>query len=357
MESMLGFRQDLGYAGAVQSMAAIAVHPELGSSGSQNASGGLDEAVLRTAETMQMGDEFEIEAGSETVLARLHGSASSSAAVVLPSASLGWNEGNSTIRYSMASSLPGWQDLENASASMELPALSLRNGKLVIEHGLHQQIGWERRTETSDVAVQVFSDHIENPVIEASGRLTGSNTEALALEDSTSGLLRVAGPDYSTFGLVATASHKLPGTNAIRISYATGDALVLPDAPSHRISSASLAQTFASARPHRAQMYSVSFSGTIEGTGTHWVASYRWQPEDTVTRVAPFATNAAEPWLNIHLRQPVSLHHNGTEHLDLLLDVRNLLAEGYQPMVLSDGSILFFAQDQRSIRGGLAFTF
>ena len=28
MESMLGFRQDLGFAGSVQSVAAVAVHPE-----------------------------------------------------------------------------------------------------------------------------------------------------------------------------------------------------------------------------------------------------------------------------------------------------------------------------------------
>jgi hypothetical protein len=37
--------------------------------------------------------------------------------------------------------------------------------------------------------------------------------------------------------------------------------------------------------------------------------------------------------------------------------MRNLLAEGYQPYILSDGSLILFAQDQRSIRAGLAFTF
>jgi hypothetical protein len=34
---------------------------------------------------------------------------------------------------------------------------------------------------------------------------------------------------------------------------------------------------------------------------------------------------------------------------EALLDVRNLLAEGYRPILLSDGSLLVFAQDQRSI--------
>ena len=33
MESMLGFRQDLGFAGSVQSVAAVAIHPEIDSTG------------------------------------------------------------------------------------------------------------------------------------------------------------------------------------------------------------------------------------------------------------------------------------------------------------------------------------
>ena len=104
-------------------------------------------------------------------------------------------------------------------------------------------------------------------------------------------------------------------------------------------------------------MYSLSLTGTIEGTGTRWRASYRWQPEDSVTRVAPFAADAAEPWLNLHLRQPIYLPGMGSDHVELLLDIRNLLAEGYRPFMMSDGSSFVFAQDQRGIRGGLAFTF
>jgi hypothetical protein len=37
--------------------------------------------------------------------------------------------------------------------------------------------------------------------------------------------------------------------------------------------------------------------------------------------------------------------------------VRNRLSEGYRPYLLSDGSLLVFAQDQRGIRAGLGFTF
>jgi hypothetical protein len=107
-------------------------------------------------------------------------------------------------------------------------------------------------------------------------------------------------------------------------------------------------------------MCSVALSGTTEGTGTRWRASYRWQPDATVTQVAPFAVDASEPYLNIYIRQPIHLvnaNRQGPVGLEAQLDMRNLLAEGYRPFLSSDGSHLYFAQAQRSIRGGVAFTF
>jgi len=119
---------------------------------------------------------------------------------------------------------------------------------------------------------------------------------------------------------------------------------------------ASLAQVLAGVHPRRAQTYSLSLSGTLDGTNTRWRASYRWQPEDTVTEIAPFVPDAAEPYLNLHLSQPIHLR-GGSSSFETVLDVRNLLAQGYRPYVLSDGSLLIFAQDQRSIRAGLVFNF
>jgi hypothetical protein len=43
--------------------------------------------------------------------------------------------------------------------------------------------------------------------------------------------------------------------------------------------------------------------------------------------------------------------------LEATIDVTNLLAEGYQPILSADGETLFLAQSPRTIEGGLAFTF
>jgi hypothetical protein len=118
-----------------------------------------------------------------------------------------------------------------------------------------------------------------------------------------------------------------------------------------------MGQLLAGAHPRHAQMYSLSLSGTLDGTGTRWRASYRWQPDETVTRVAPYALESTEPYLNAHMRMPIRLHRNGASRIEALLDMRNLLAQGYHPYLLSDGSVVVFAQGQRGISGGLAFTF
>jgi hypothetical protein len=354
MESMLGFRQELGFAGSVQSVAAVAVHPEIEGAGSL----GLDEASMSSSETMNFGDEFQAEAGAEQVIARFAQGSSNTVAAALPFVTVGWRKDDSTLSYRMATSVPDIRPEGESQAAAWLPTVSLRDGKLAVEHGLHQEIGWQRKTDASGTAVVLYADSLSNPVLEAMSHLAAGGNAQLsgnALFDRASGLMRAAGPRFSTAGMVATVEHSLPAGNDIRISYANGDALVMQRTTQMR--PMPLSQVLALARPRRTQTYSLSLSGTLDGTGTRWRASYRWQPEETVTRVAPFAMDAAEPFFNVHLRQPVCGHREGAKRVDAMVDVRNLLAEGYRPFVLSDGSILMFAQDQRSVSAGVAFSF
>jgi hypothetical protein len=65
--------------------------------------------------------------------------------------------------------------------------------------------------------------------------------------------------------------------------------------------------------------------------------------------------DAAEPYLNLHLRQPIHLRRDGRRRFEALLDVRNLLAQGYRPYLLSDGSLLIFAQEQRGLASAPAW--
>ena len=206
------------------------------------------------------------------------------------------------------------------------------------------------------MTVLVYGDNIDNPVMQAMGHLVGGNSGPVAatmLFDPMSGLMQAAGPDFSSAGMLASMDHRLPGGNQVRLSYANGNALTIGETTAP----VGLTELLASAHPSYVQSYSISLSGTLDGSGTRWQASYRWQPEDTFTSVAPFALNAPQPYLSIRLRQCLHPRSDGTGGLQALIDLHNLLAQGYRPYMLSDGSLLFFAQNQRGIRGGPGLPF
>jgi hypothetical protein len=64
----------------------------------------------------------------------------------------------------------------------------------------------------------------------------------------------------------------------------------------------------------------------------------------------------ADPYFSFFIRQPLP-KGSSLGHMEALIDVRNLLAEGYVPVFGQDGHTLYLMQAPRSIRGGLAFTF
>lgn len=342
MESMLGFRQDLGFAGSVESLGAISIHPVVEGPDAE----GLDEAAMRSAETINLGDEFQIEAGAQQVLARFSQNTPNTILAALPFATVAWKGGNTTVSYRLASAPAGINHSES-QPGFYLPQVAMRDGQLTLQHGTHQEVAWERRTDASGVSFLVYSDQINNPVIEASGAASAADG---VLRDPISGLMRGAGQNFSGAGIVAAMERRIGG-NSVRVSYANGDAMVMPAV----VHPTGLSQIFAAARPRHAQMYAISLSGTLEGTGTRWRASYRWQPANTVTAIAPYSVGVIEPYLNLHLRQPITTHSNGV-NVEALLNVNNLLAEGYRPYLLNSG-VVVFAQDQRSVGAGVAFTF
>src|SRR5215472_9142286 len=200
MESMLGFRQDLGFAGSVESMAAISIHPVIEGAGAD----GLEEAAMRSAETINLGDEFEINAGTQQVFARFMQNSPNTVAAALPFASVAWHGGNTTVSYRMATAPMGANQNES-KATYYLPRVSMRRGALVLQHGMHQEIAWERRTDTSGLSFRVFSDEIDNPVVEASGTAAAADG---VLIDPVSGMIRGTGQNYSSTGVMATAERR-----------------------------------------------------------------------------------------------------------------------------------------------------
>ena len=97
-------------------------------------------------------------------------------------------------------------------------------------------------------------------------------------------------------------------------------------------------------------------SGTVDRTHTKWIASYRWVNGSGVTPVDMFnaSPGQADPYLNVFIRQPIPTLGG---RIEAIIDLRNLLAQGYVPVLGQDGQTVYLVDSARSVRGGVAFTF
>jgi hypothetical protein len=112
---------------------------------------------------------------------------------------------------------------------------------------------------------------------------------------------------------------------------------------------------------YQAQRHAVAakFSGRVSRANTRWIASYRWTSGTALSPVDAFDSSPgqSDPYLSVFVRQPVPSLSFLPAQMEALVDVRNLMAQGYVPVMGGDGQTLYLVQAARSIRGGLAFNF
>ena len=92
---------------------------------------------------------------------------------------------------------------------------------------------------------------------------------------------------------------------------------------------------------------------------TRWITSYRWVSGSALTPVDMFNASAgqSDPFLSLFIRQPIPSMGFLPGHMEAIVDVRNLLAQGYVPVLGKDGQTVYLVQAARSVRGGVSFTF
>jgi hypothetical protein len=64
-----------------------------------------------------------------------------------------------------------------------------------------------------------------------------------------------------------------------------------------------------------------------------------------------------DPGLDIRVRQPLPSFWGMPGHLEVVGDLHNLFAEGYQPVNAGQSGRLLMIQTPRAVRGGLSFVF
>jgi len=345
-EYMAGYQLALGPERQIRNVVSVQQMNAVEGAGRQ----GLYALRLRSAEAVNLGPNASLELGNE--VQSVHGASETTSS--LPFVNASWHEDGISVAYRAATS-PEMQNAGEVADSATLaPMFSEEGGRVRIQRGLHQELRFEDNTASRRAMVAFYEDEIQSPAIGGGGWVSPQDlTTGDILYDPVSQGLRVTGPGYTTGGISAVVAQKIAGSTWATLSYANGKALAF-EAPESEVTVTEAVQQLTQ---RRTEAVTASLDGRVVRTGTSWHTSYRWQPVNTVTPVAVYDSFGQGAYLNLLVRQRIHCGHllpNGTE---ALVDVRNLLAEGYRPFLTRDGSTLYFAQSERSIQGGLSFSF
>jgi len=310
----------------------------------------LQALALSAADDFVLGDVLELKFGSELQTIQFLGHLTA----FRPYASADFHlSPNTVIEYDYTTSRPDTRtekgfDSAPADLSESNPRVSLLNFTPRIESAHHQEVSVSQRMGKTNLQVAMFSDRVANPALTGVGYVTSSNGSLLP--DLTSGTFSYAGRNLDTNGVRVVLQHKFASDLTATVDYAFGGVLDLsrPDVP--------LPQAQQWISTERRHALAGKLSGTVSRTGTRWIASYRWVNGPALTPVDMFnaSPGQSDPYLNLFIRQPIPTLGG---HMEALIDLRNLLAQGYVPVLGQDGQTVYLVDSARSIRGGVAFTF
>jgi len=315
--------------------------------------GSLQALALTTADQFALGDVVELKFGSELQTIQFMGHVT--AFRPFGSADVHVSE-NTVVEYAYASSEPDnrtEKGFESAPADLSesQPRMTIASFSPALERAHHQEVSVSHRSGGTNLQLAVYADRIADPALTGVGAVTADGGDVLP--DPYSGTFSYQGHDLNTHGVRIVAQRKLNSAVTATLDYGYGGALELdrPEVTLHE------AQEYTNVRNHHTA--AGKFSGTLPRSKTRWIASYRWINGQALTPVDLFNASAgqADPYLSLFVRQPIPGTGFLPCHMDAMIDIRNLLAQGYVPVMGQDGRTVYLVQSARAVRGGVSFTF
>lgn len=263
---------------------------------------------------------------------------------------------DTVIEYRYASSLPDTRSAKGFdSAPADLtesgPRMALANGVPEIEHAQHQEISVSRRFGKNCVQIAYYTDHIHNLVLTGAG--DPSSYSADVLPDIYSGTFSYGGGTLNTSGTRVVVQRRFSSDFTATADYSTGGVVALAS-PVEAWQNVS--QSLSNVRRHSV---GGKLSGNIPVSGTRWIASYKWTSGNSLLPVDEFnaSPGQVDPYFSFFIRQSIPGPSLIPAKMEALVEMRNLLAQGYVPVLGRDGNRVYLVQAARAVRGGLAFTF
>jgi hypothetical protein len=317
----------------------------------------LQALALSAGDDFSVGDVLELKFGSELQTVQFLGRVTAFRPYGTADLHL---SPNTVVEYAYTTSRPDNRaekgfDSAPADLSESNPRVSMAGFAPKLERAHHQELNLSRRVGKSSVQVAVFSDHVGDTVLTGTGDVSAAG--GFLLPDVYSGTFSYAGKTLDTNGVRVVLQRKFSADLTATLDYAFGGVLDLarPDVAAN-VTLQDAQQLITTQRRHS---LAAKFSGTFPQGHTRWIASYRWINGAALTPVDMFNSSPgqSDPFLNLFFRQPIPSMGFLPAHMEAIVDVRNLLAQGYIPVMGQDGHTVYLVQAARSVRGGVAFTF
>jgi len=309
--------------------------------------------ALSTSDNLALGDMLEFKFGSELQTIQFMGRVTTFRPFGTADVHL---SPDTVVEYGYATSEPGNRtekgfDSDAGDASESAPHVTMTGYATTVEHAHHQELSLSHRMGKSNVQLAAYTDRISDPALVGVGEYTTDNGNVLP--DLNSGTFTYQGNDFHTQGVRLVFQRQFNSQLTGTFDYEYGGVLDLatPNANLQNVSQSSVSR--------KRQSVAGKLTGTVPKSKTHWMASYRVINGEALTPIDMFNASAgrADPYLNLFFRQPIPGTGFFPGHIEAIVDLRNLLAQGYVPVLGHDGHTVYLVQAAKTVSGGVAFTF
>ncbi len=345
-EVVAGYERRSIFGGSSRLVTSYQSHPEL----TDGFSNGATVMRLASTQVFKFGDAAVLDAGSLLKADHLKYTRFSAQ----PYMKLTVRTGAGTLveyRFAAGRDLQSSEDLDQLKPVLRV--LTDGTGRPLSNKGSHHELSISHKLGSRVLQAAVYTDKLDNVGINGDGVLTHADHDAAAvLADSTTASFALSAASYTGHGASVSLSQPITPSLTAFVGYDLGTALV-----SRMADGATIASAGGGIVSRNTYAASASLRGRILKTGTEVRGQYHWQPEHTLTQVNAFNAPDQDAYLGVYVRQRLWCGRWIPDGIDAVIEATNLLAQGYQPVVSSDGHLLYLAQAPRAIQGGFAFNF
>jgi hypothetical protein len=261
-----------------------------------------------------------------------------------------------SARYGSARADGSNSMMERIGLLNAFPQIMQRDGHLDMEQLGHAEVAVNHRIgKSARVQAAAYHDSLHNAAVWGLGHADYSEAFAgNALPSPVGNGIVINGGNYQSAGFRAVFAKTFGSHVEAVAAYSSGNAL-----SAYGYSVSLDGQTHYSLQPRQTNALIGKFTADLPGTHTRISTSYEWVPNDRVTMVDPAgqANLQVQPYLGVHIRQPLPTPSGFPLHIDAVADFQNLLSQGYVPAGQNGQKPIVLSSGYHYIRGGFSVQF